>query len=102
MSPLSLNRFAKRRDKSEPPIIQALEAAGFEVWPLDKPCDLAVRKQGWPPGIVQLLECKTPRSKKGTIAKDKRRAAQVNFLATTGTPIVRTPLEALKAVGAVT
>jgi len=99
---LSLNRFAKRRDKSEPPIIAALEGAGFEVWPLDKPCDLAVRKNSWPPGIVQLLECKTPRSKKGTIARDKRQAAQLNFLATTQTPIVRTPLEALKAVGAVT
>ena len=98
---MSLNRFAKRRDKSEPPIIQALEAAGFEVWPLDKPCDLAVRKSTWPGGIVQLLECKTPRSQKGTIAKDPRQAAQQNFLQTTGTPIVTTPIEALKAVGAI-
>jgi len=97
---LSLNRFAKRRDKSEPPIIQALEAAGFEVWPLDKPCDLAVRKSTWPGGLVQLLECKTIHEDRKRIKVNKDQVGQRNFLQTTGTPIVTTPIEALRAVGA--
>jgi len=94
---VSLNRYAKKRDAAEPAIIDALEKAGFEVWQRDEP-DLFVRKRSWPPGVVQLLEVKTGRGKKLTVAKDKRQEAQRNFLATTGTPIVRTPLEALSAL----
>lgn len=98
---MSPNRYAKKRDTAEPDIITALERAGFDVWQRDDP-DLFVRKPSWAPGIVQLLEVKTGRGKKLTIARDKRQEAQRNFIASTGTPIVRTPLEALKAVGAVT
>jgi hypothetical protein len=91
-------RRAAKRDTSEPAIIQALEAVGAEVWPLDYPVDLLVKFRGhW-----HLLECKTGRGKALTVAKDKRQQAQQNFLASTGTPIVRTPLEALKAIGAFT
>lgn len=98
---MSLLRYAKRRDLAEKPIMDALEKVGFHVWQRDEP-DLMVRKDGWPPGIVQLLEVKTGYGKKLTVAKDKRQEAQRNFIASTGTPIVRTPLEALKAVGAIT
>jgi len=98
---MSLRRFAKKRDSVEPEIIAALERAGFDVWQRDEP-DLLVRKRGWPPGIVQLLEVKTGRGKKLTVAKDKRQEAQRNFIEVTGTPIVRTPLEALKVFGVVT
>lgn len=96
---MSLHRWAKRRDKSEPAIIATLEAHGFEVWPVDKPCDLIVRKQDWAPGLVQLLECKTIREDRKKILVDKRQSAQRNFLAGTGTPVVTNPVEALKAVG---
>jgi len=48
-----------------------------------------------------MLEVKTGHGKKLTIAKDKRQEAQRNFIASTGTPIVRTPLEALKVLGVV-
>lgn len=93
---MSLNRYAVRRDKAEPAIIQALEQVGAEVWVLDKPVDLLVRfRQQW-----HLLEVKTPRGKSGTARKDKRQQAQINFLETTRTPIVTTPLEALQAIGA--
>jgi hypothetical protein len=98
---MSLNRYAKKRDTAEPGIIDALERAGFDVWQRDDP-DLFVRKRSWAPGIVQLLEVKTGRGKKLTVARDKRQESQRNFIASTGTPIVRTPLEALRAVGAVT
>jgi hypothetical protein len=97
---MSLNRFAKRRDTSEPAIIDALERAGFDVWQRDEP-DLMVRKSSWAPGVVQLLECKTGRGKKMTITKDKRQEAQQQFIEATGTPVVRTPLEALTVLGVV-
>lgn len=99
-SNVTLNRYAKKRDSAEPPIIDALERAGFDVWQRDEP-DLFVRKSSWPPGMVQLLEVKTGRGKKLTISADKRQEAQRNFLASTGTPIVRTPVEALQALGVI-
>lgn len=96
-----MRRYANKRDSAEPPIIEALEKAGLEVWPLDEPVDLLCRRRSWPPGMFQMLEVKTGRGKKLTVVKDKRQKAQRDFIAATGTPIVRTPLEALKAVGAV-
>lgn len=94
---MSLNRFAVRRDQAEPPIIDALERVGAAVYPLDYPVDLLVRfRERW-----HLLEVKTGRGKKQTIKVDKRQQAQSNFIQTTGTPIVRTPLEALRAIGAI-
>jgi hypothetical protein len=98
---MSLKRYATRRDNAERPIIEALEQVGFEVWPLDAPCDLICRRSSWAPGIFQMLEVKTGHGKKLTIARDKRQEAQRNFIASTGTPIVRTPLEALKVLGVV-
>lgn len=100
---MSLNRYAKKRDAAEPAIIQALEAAKFEVWVLDQPSDLAVRHTSWPGGLVQLLEVKTAHGKRQPKPReDKRQAKQRTFLASSGTPIVTTPMEALRALGAVT
>jgi hypothetical protein len=88
-------RRAAKRDSAEPPIIAALERVGALVWQLDYPVDLLVRHGGrW-----ILLEVKTGHGKKLTVAKDKRRKAQREFLALTATPIVRTPMEALQAIG---
>ena len=39
---MSINRHAKRRDKTEPDVIKALEQVGAQVWRLDTPCDLLV------------------------------------------------------------
>jgi hypothetical protein len=90
---VSLNRYATKRDTAEQPIVDALERVGAQVWPLDYPVDLLVRfRDQW-----YLLEVKTGRSK-----VRKTQQAQANFIATTHTPIVRTPMEALRAVGAVT
>lgn len=90
-------RYAAKRDLAEGPILDALERAGAQVWPLDYPVDLLVRfRDRW-----HLLEVKTGRGKTLAIATDKRQQAQINFLQTTKTPIVRTPQEALKAIGAV-
>jgi len=93
---MSLNRYATKRDRSEPEIIAALENAGAEVWPLDYPVDLLVRFRGnW-----YLIECKTPYGKLKPKARvDKRQAAQLAFIETTRTPVVTTPTEALRALG---
>lgn len=101
-------RRAARRDLAEPPIIDALERVGAEVWPLSYPVDVLTRYRNPCPHCVarrpklwHLLEVKTGKGKKLTVTQDKRQRAQQNFIATTGTPICRTPIEALKAIGAV-
>lgn len=88
---VSLNRYAKKRDIAERPIIEALENAGCEVWILDKPVDLAVRRGCWPPGMVMLMEVKTGNEK-------LREGVQADAVATAGVAVVRTPLEAVNAV----
>ena len=93
---LSLKRYATKRDASEAPIVEALRAVGALVYRLDEPCDLLVRFRGrW-----HTLEVKTPYGKAGRERLDKRQETQQNFLRLTGTPIVKSPLDALRAVGA--
>ena len=101
---MSLARIAKRRDKAEPAIIQALEQAGFEVTCIDKPCDLLVRKPSDPPGHFKGLEVKTSRKKNGqhvNLSHKPQRDAQERVLVQLQIPVVTTPVEALKAVGAI-
>lgn len=52
---MSLNRYATKRDRSEPEIVRTLEDCGFSVVRLDKPADLLVGFRGrcW------LIECKS-------------------------------------------
>lgn len=92
---MSLARYAKKRDTCEPEIVVAIESAGWLVEKLDRPVDLLC----WKAGVVKLLECKTGRGKRLTVIKDKRQKEQTDFLIQTGTPIVRTPEEALRALG---
>lgn len=88
---MSLSRFAKKRDKAEPAIIQALEQVGAEVWALDNPCDLLTLYRGrWQP-----LEVKT-----GKYRPRRDQAEQTAVLSRTAIPVVTTPLEALQAIGA--
>jgi hypothetical protein len=98
---VTLNRFAKKRDTAEGPIIDALELVGYHVWQLDRPCDLLLWREDMGPGRFRTLEVKT-RSGKAKLRIDKRQDQQTAFLTTTGTPVVTTPMEALRAVGAVT
>lgn len=88
---MSLNRFAKRRDIAEPGIIKALELVGAEVWVLDRPVDLLTFYRGrWMP-----LEVKT-----GKYRPRKDQAAQAAVIERRAIPVVTTPLEALRAIGA--
>lgn len=91
---MSLNRYAVRRDKAERPIIEALEQRDWHVWQLDRPCDLLVWKPSLGPGVFRSLEVKS--------RKRNDQPEQQKFVATTGTPVVATPLEALRALGEIT
>lgn len=95
---VSLNRFAVKRDRAEPAIVDALEAAGWLVWRLDTPCDLLCYRKD---RGFRTLEVKTGKGKSLRVVKDKRQKAQTDFLLLTGTPIVRTPEEALRALEAI-
>lgn len=88
-------RRASRRDDTEPGIVKALEAAGWTVIRISDtgaPDLLAIRR-----GVLTALECKSPG---GTLTP----AQQTAFMrwAAAGLPVkvVRTPEEALMAVGA--
>lgn len=87
-------RRAARRDKSEAGIVKALEAVGAFVYRLTQPVDLLVYyRERW-----TLIEIKTP----GADMNRKDREAQRVFCQTFGVPLVTTPEEALRAIGAVT
>lgn len=86
-----LKRYAARRDLAEPAIVDALVAVGANVIRLNQPVDLLVRfRNTW-----HVLEVKTPKKR-----PDKRQQAQREFCLTNQVPYVRTPAEALKAIGA--
>lgn len=91
---MSLNRYATKRDAAEPQIIDAVTKAGWHCWQLDYPVDLLLWKEGR--GFL-LLKVKTG---KGKIRKEQ--VDQRNFVETTGTALVRTPMDALRAIGAMT
>jgi hypothetical protein len=56
---MSLNRYAKKRDTSERPIIEALKQFGMDVIQIDTPVDLVI---GWR-GVNYLAEVKTGKAK---------------------------------------
>jgi Holliday junction resolvase len=56
---MSLNRYAKKRDVSEPEIVSALTQCGFTVERLDTPVDLLAGFRG----RTFLVECKSGKKK---------------------------------------
>lgn len=93
---MSIKRWATRKDTSQRNIIEALEAVHCEVWIIERPCDLLTLFRGrWQP-----LECKTPQTN-GKVRKRTDQAEQTETLARTCIPVVTTPMEALRAIGAV-
>ena len=85
-----------RKDTVEPKIVEALKAAGFQVWDM-LPTDLLTWRPdlGWKP-----LECKTPYGKASPKARiDKRQQKQIEFLELTGCPVVLSPEQALRELG---
>lgn len=92
---MSLSRYAKKRDSSEPEIVKALRAAGCRVWQLDRPFDLLVGFRG----RLTVLECKTGKR----VRKDQQHQTdELLESQAMGLPVYRvtTPDEALKTLGA--
>lgn len=85
---MSLNRWSTRRDASEPEILRALATVGADYILLDAFDVLALFR-----GQVFLLDCKTAKG---------RRTRNQTVLVERGWPLkfVRTPEEALRAIGA--
>lgn len=101
---MSLNRYAKRTDTSQEKIVEALRAAGCQVYIIGKPCDLLVRyfSRSYGHYLWTTMECKSPYGKKNPKARvDKRQTEQIKFLNDSGTQIVLTPDQALRIVGAI-
>ncbi len=92
-------RFDAKRDKSELPIVRALEAAGYQVF-RDLPVDLMLRRSYWEPGVFLALENKTPQ-KRGGIRKRKDQPKQQAVLRECGIPVVTTPAAAVEAARAI-
>jgi len=98
---MSHSRYARKVDSSQAAIVEALREAGILVWIISRPCDLLTF---YPPlKRWRTLECK-PAAQPGikvkvrAIRNRKDQKKQDEFLAITGTPIVRTAQEAITAV----
>lgn len=87
---MSLPRYNAQRDANERPIIDALQKFAL-VEQMNRPCDLLVRFRG----RVFILEVDNPATK-----NRKRDDAQLLFLNLWEVPIVQTPEDALRAIGA--
>jgi hypothetical protein len=93
---MTIKRWATRKDAAQKDIIAALEAVNCEVWVIEKPVDLLTLFRGrWMP-----LECKTPQAN-GKARKRNDQPEQTQTLERTCIPVVTTPIEALRAIGAV-
>lgn len=88
---MSLNRYAKRRDANESEILKDLRRCGYLVRQQDFP-DVALRKHGWPDGMVQLLEI-------NGITKNRQRSEkQKQFLQAWSIPTIASTEEALSVL----
>lgn len=86
-----MRHYARKIDTTQTAIVNAVRAAGWQVFFIREPADLLCFKAG----IWRVLECKSPRNKRGDPKRDKRQAKQDAFLAATNTPCVTTPEAAL-------
>lgn len=90
---MSLPRYAARRDRNEPDIVEGLEACGWECRRLssDELPDLLCRHRG--SGQLALLEVESGDYKR------RRTAEQRAMLAAWNIPVVKTLDEAIRALG---
>jgi len=88
---VSLNRYAKRRDATEPVIVKELRQCGFLVRRQDFP-DLSIRAPSWPPGAAQLIELD------GITKNRVRSEKQKQFLQEWSIPTARTTEEVLNVL----
>lgn len=100
---MSLNRYAKRVDTTQSAIVAALRGAGAKVYIIAKPCDLLVKyfSRAYGHHLWTPMECKTEHGTKAPkVRVDKRKKEQIAFLEESGTPVVTSPEQALRLIGA--
>lgn len=88
---MSLARFAKKRDATEPAIVDALRRVGVKVWKLDQPFDLLL----WSEGRFWLMEVKSPGG--GLTPSQKAFMAEFEDEAAVPVYVVKSAEEALQA-----
>lgn len=88
---MTLNRYAKRQDATQPAIVKGLRAMGYQVEIVGKPCDLLIRNPRTEK--LDLLEVD------GITKNRKRDQKQLDFLRDWQVPLVKTLDDALKALG---
>jgi hypothetical protein len=81
---------ARKVDLTQRVIVDALRGVGAHVWIIGEPCDLLI----WWRGDWILMECKTGKRKR------KDQPKQEAFLYEFSVPVVRSPENALRAIGA--
>lgn len=92
-------RQVTRIDGPQAEIVQALRKVGCRVELVGRPVDLLVHHARWGDHWWRLLEVKETTGKRAPKPRlDKRQKAQAAFLAETGTPVVTSPIEALRAL----
>lgn len=92
---MSFLRYAKRNDTTQAAIVEAIRKAGWACYVIGFPVDLLCYRDD---RGVRLLECKSPKNKRGEPRLDKRQGQQRAFVELTRTPYVTTPEEALRAL----
>jgi hypothetical protein len=91
-----MTRYARKVDKTQAEIAEAVRKAGWLVWCIEEPCDLLcyhVDRDIW-----RTLECKTPNRKDGTYRQRADQAQQNIFCTITRTPRVTSAETALEAL----
>jgi hypothetical protein len=95
---MSIHRAAAKVDKSQLPIVHAIEAEGWDCWLIRLPCDLLC----WHPvlDVTQLLEVKNAArcTKAGESWDRGRQDTQQKFLRWTSTPVVTSAEQAIAAL----
>lgn len=93
---MSIYRAAAKVDKSQLPIVEAIEAEGWDCWLIRLPCDLLC----WHPvlDIWQPIEVKTPQANGKARNRPNEQLEQKRFLRWTSVPVVTTPQQALQVL----
>jgi len=87
---MSFRRPHSKPDASTQTIVDELRAVGYVVIYVSRPTDLLVTHPSWPPNTFRLLECKSPKGKKGVLKLRKDQDDQYRFCMEHGVPYVVT------------
>lgn len=93
---MSLNRWARKADTSQPAIVDELKACGVDVVVIGKPVDLLCRLRGSPSNTWRLIEVKTATKTGKLPSVDKRQKDQTKFCIDYNVPFCTTTEQVLE------